>query len=606
MFKNHSYYFFLVLTTVFCFSETQAQTTVQKIENNWTILVDGSPFEIKGATFGYGDDVENYDTYFKDLNFLGVNCIRTWATGENTKQLLDAAHKYNVKVMVGIWMRHGRPGMEDDDSFNYLEDKEGAEDMYVNAINTVEEYKNHPAVLTWGIGNEVYLNMATDEEKEAYSKLLERICSQIKTLDPNHPITSVEAWTFGFKWWQKYVPSIDIYGLNSYGAGAGYLASELEKTGVDKPYVITEFGVTGEWDIKNEKHGIKVEPNDQQKYESISKGYQDWIISKPANIGVFVFHYADGDKFISPWLFTHYKKMYRPQYWAIRKAYTGSEPKNNVPVIETFTLPDVTRKSGTWIPVTLKTSDVENEKLSISFNYNQRTGSRKRRDQINPLNFRGNLIEGYEIQLPKEDGAIKVYVNVKDTYNNVGIASTSILVFDEEAKKIKYKVPKVTLPFYVYKDGIENPFAPSAHMGNYKAMSVDTKNKTEVYSGTAALKISYNQEYDWYGLGLVDPANDWGDILGGYNFTGATKFSFWAKASKKNVTAKIGFGLIGKDKPYPDTAKRVIEVKLGTKWKKYTINLKKLDLSCIRSGLVLFSSSYGSYQDIFIDEVVFE
>ena len=38
--------------------------------------------------------------------------------------------------MVGIWMRHGRPGMEDDDSFNYLEDKEGMEDMYKNAIKT--------------------------------------------------------------------------------------------------------------------------------------------------------------------------------------------------------------------------------------------------------------------------------------------------------------------------------------------------------------------------------------------------------------------------------------------------------------------------------------
>ena len=107
--------------------------------------------------------------------------------------------------------------------------------MHENAIQVVNQYKNHPAVLTWGIGNEVYLNMATDPEKEAYSKLLEKICRKIKEIDPNHPITSVEAWTFGIKWWEQYVPSIDIYGINCYGPGANVLPDELKKLGVNKP-----------------------------------------------------------------------------------------------------------------------------------------------------------------------------------------------------------------------------------------------------------------------------------------------------------------------------------------------------------------------------------
>ena len=234
-----------------------AQTSVKKVNDRWVLLVDQKPFDIKGVTFGY-NDAENYDSYFKDLKFLGVNTIRTWGTDENTPKLLDAAEKYGIKVMVGIWMRHGRPGMEGDDSFDYLTDTKGMEVMYNNAIETVETFKNHPAVLTWGIGNEVYLNIATDKEKLVYSKLLERICSEMKLLDPNHPITSVEAWTFGLAWWETYVPSIDIYGLNSYGAGVGFLQDELNKRNIDKPYVITEFGVTGEWDIKNEKMELKL------------------------------------------------------------------------------------------------------------------------------------------------------------------------------------------------------------------------------------------------------------------------------------------------------------------------------------------------------------
>jgi len=604
--KKRNCFTFFILSFCFFSYQLDAQTTISKTDDNWNLMIDGKPFDIKGATFGYVNDVDNYKTYFEDLKFLGVNTIRLWATNESTGKLLDVADSYGIKVMVGIWMRHGRPGMEDDDSFNYLKDKEGMEAMYTNAIKTVETYKNHPAVLTWGIGNEVYLNMATDAEKEAYSKLLERICKDIKKIDTNHPITSVEAWTFGLDWWQKFVPSIDIYGLNSYGAGANYLAEELEKRGIDKPYILTEFGVTGEWDIKAEKNGIKIEPTDQEKYDAIVNGYRDWITSKPSCLGVYVFHYANGNQFLSPWLFTHFKGMRRPQYWAIREAYTGKKPIHVIPKIKTFQLPDAEAKSQTWVPVALELLEADTDSLHISFSYNQRTGSRKRRDQINILNFRGNITDGFEIQLPKEHGALKVYVIIEDAFNNAGVASTSIVVSDDKAKLKKYLVPKVELPFYVYKDGNDMPYAPSGYMGNYKSMSVDLHHKTEAHSGTSAIKINYNSDHDWYGVGFVDPANDWGDILGGYDISEAEKFTFWAKASKKNVSAKIGFGLIGKDKPFPDTSKKTIEIKLSTTWKKYTIKTKDLDLSCIRSGLVVFSSSSRTPQDIYIDDVVFE
>ena len=583
-----------------------SQTTVKKLDSNWMLLVDNQPFDIKGVTFGYDQDVDNYESYFKDLKSLGVNTIRTWNTGENTQKLLDVAQNHAIKVMVGIWLRHGRPGMEADDSFNYLEDIQGMNEMYNDAINAVKKYKNHPAVLTWGVGNEVYLNIATDEEKEAYSVFLEKVCSKIKELDPTHPITSVEAWIFGLDWWQKLVPSIDIYGINCYGAGANVLPEEFKKKGVDKPYIITEYGVTGEWDVQEDKNGIKIEPNDTQKYDAIASGYHNWIKNKSGNLGVYVFHYANGNNFASPWLLMKHKDMYRPQYWAVREAYTGKKPINNVPIINSFKLPDTQIKSETWIPVSLEVADIENEELDISFYYNQRTGSRKRRDQLNKLNFKGNINDGFQIQLPKEDGAIKVYVNVRDTFKNIGIASTSIIIKNDKPIASKYLVPKVNLPFYVYRDGDDMPFIPSGLMGNYKSVSVDNHNKEHVHSGKSSIKISYNQEYDWYGVGFVDPPNDWGDMLGGFNISGAKKFSFWAKASKKNVIATIGFGLIGKDKPYPDTAKKSIEIKLTTKWKKYSINLKKLDLSCIRSGLVLFSSSYGTPQDIYLDEVMFE
>ncbi|GAA4803014.1 glycoside hydrolase family 26 protein [Litoribaculum gwangyangense] len=185
-------------------------------------------------------------------------------------------------------------------------------------------------------------------------------------------------------------------------------------------------------------------------------------------------------------------------------------------------------------------------------------------------------------------------------------ATKSILKEYDESAKDDLVVKKMDLPFYVYQDGENNPYFPSAYMGNYKAIKVDLKNKEDVYAGTYALKLSYSDDYEWYGLGLVTPPNDWGDIEGGYDLSGTSQFSFWAKASEKNLNATVGFGLIKKDKPYPDSAIEHIEIKLTTKWKKYTIKLKNQDMSCIRSGLVVFSSAYGKPHDIYIDDVVFE
>ncbi len=595
--------FFSILLTL----NIQAQTTIKQINGKWTFLIEGKSFEVKGATFGYDKDVNNYIKHFQELNNLGVNTIRTWGTGEHTRKLLDVAHKYNIKVMLGIWMRHGKPGMEADDSFDYVNDSIGKETMYKNTLSIVEKYKNHPAILTWGVGNEVYLNMATDKEKIAYSKLLERICFQIKKIDENHPVTSVEAWTFGVDWWLKYVPSIDIFGINTYGAGANILPQELAKKGVKKPYVITEFGVRGEWEIKKDKNGVIPEPTDQEKYDAIVKGYSEWIKPKPNCLGVYVFHYANDNRHVAPWLLTHFKSMTRPQYWAIREAYTGKKPINNVPIIKSFQLLENNIKSETWVAVKLDAIDIENEALTISFYYNQRTGSRKRKDQLVKLQSRGNLSEGIEIKLPKENGGIRVYAVVSDTYNNAGIATTSISVIDKEAAKRKFLVPKAKLPFYVYKDNSNLPYVLAAYMGDYKTIDVNLNNTGTVKSGKNAIKISFKGKNEWYGLGFVDPANDWGDILGGYNISGAKTFSFWAKASYDNLKVKAGFGLIEKgDKPFPDSSKKIEELSLTTQWKKYSIKLKKLDLNCIRSGFVIFVSGEGMSHTIFIDEIVFE
>ncbi|MEM9052595.1 MAG: hypothetical protein AAGC47_11120, partial [Bacteroidota bacterium] len=150
------------------------------------------------------------------------------------------------------------------------------------------------------------------------------------------------------------------------------------------------------------------------------------------------------------------------------------------------------------------------------------------------------------------------------------------------------------------------PYVFSGYMGNYDAMKVDFEHSENVHSGETAVKISYSAVDNWFGLGYVDPPNDWGDMLGGYNVEGAKTFSFWARASRVGVRANMGFGLLEPDNKFYDTAIKMKERNLSTEWTKYTYDVRDLDLSCIRSGFVIFSTGVGAPFDIYIDDIVFE
>jgi hypothetical protein len=598
----------LAFSFLFCYQQevNASESTVKKIDGQWKLLVDGKPFTVKGATFGRPYTKDNIGIFMKDLKSLGVNTIRTWGTGKETQLLLDSANAYGIKVMVGIWMRHGRPGMEGDDSFDYINDKKGREAMFKDAVDAVKLYKNHPAVLIWGVGNEVTLNLATDPEKKAYAQFLETVIQAIKAEDTRHAVASVSAWTFDWKWWKEFTPSLDIYGINVYGGGANQIPDEETKLGVDKPYLICEYGVNGEWEAKPDKNGLLVEPNDKQKYDVIAKGYSEWIASKPSCLGVYVFHYGNGTDHGAVWLNMYFNNCYRPAYWATREAYTGRKPLNYIPEISVFSLPDQPKAAGEWIPVKLQIDDAEKDSLQISFHYNQRTGSRTRRDQINILEFRGNLKTGYEILLPRENGLIKVYVFAKDSYNNLGIAQTSFVI--DNGRNTDRLIPgaKVTLPFYVYDEGKQYPYLPTGYMGDFQQLKVDGENKEQVHTGSSALKISYTNSGGWYGLAFVDPPDDWGDRAGGFNLMQATKLTFWAKASTDALSGTFGLGMIGNDKPFYDTGKKSEKFQLTREWKKYEIDIKGMDLRCIKTGFIMYLGGIGESYSFWLDDIRYE
>ena len=108
-------------------------------------------------------------------------------------------------------------------------------------------------------------------------------------------------------------------------------------------------------------------------------------------------------------------------------------------------------------------------------------------------------------------------------------------------------------------------------------------------SGKTCIKIEYEiacskDNQKWAGIYWLNPPNNWGSRKGGFDLTGATKLTFWAKGEKGEERIeefKIG-GLNGE---YPDSDTAVIgPVLLTNEWQQYTIDLRGKDLSYVSGG----------------------
>ena len=143
---------------------------------------------------------------------------------------------------MGIWLGHERHG------FRY-NDADQVARQYEQAMATILRFRDHPALLMWGIGNE--MEGYEKGDNAAIWSAINNIASMVKKLDPNHPTMTVIAEIGGdkVKNVHRLCPDIDVVGINSYG-GAATIPQRYRKAGGVKPYVLTEFGPPGRGKVR--------------------------------------------------------------------------------------------------------------------------------------------------------------------------------------------------------------------------------------------------------------------------------------------------------------------------------------------------------------------
>lgn len=294
------------------------------------LLRNGQPYFINGAG-GIG--------HLEDLVKAGGNSIRTWGieqldAPDGGKNLLDRAHELGLSVCVGLWVQHERHGFSYDDPAAVQKQRE-------EIRAAVRKYRNHPAVLLWGLGNEME-GPTSDGSDPRIWKELENLARIVKEEDPDHPVMTVIASAIPTKirGIKEHYPSIDILGVNSYGGAMG-VGNALQSERWEKPFALTEFGPLGHWEVGKTSWGAPIEPSSRDKaatyYVTKTKVVED---GKGKCVGTYVFLWGQKQEVTSTWYGMFLKTGEKlPAVDAMTMAWTGKWPENRSPKVLTFESP---------------------------------------------------------------------------------------------------------------------------------------------------------------------------------------------------------------------------------------------------------------------------
>ena len=582
----------LLLVVMLCNTTARAEAIpveLKKTDKGWQLLRDGKPYFIRGAGGSAG---------LQKLAAAGANSVRTWGS-DDIGDLLDEAHALGLSVTVGIWLGHERHG------FDYNDDAQ-VKAQLESARKAVMRYKDHPAVLLWGVGNE--MEGFDSGDNPAIWKAVNDIASMIKELDPAHPTMTITAEIGGgrISSIEKYGTAIDIHGINAYG-GSPSIPERYRAAGAKKPYILTEFGPPGEWEVAKNDWDAAYELTSTEKAQRYREIYQQAVLAAPGlALGSYVFIWGHKMEATATWF-----GMFLPDgsplaaVDVMTELWSGQPPDNLAPAVKPLLVKGESQLDpGSELQVASEIKDPEAGEVTVQWVLRrEQQGEQIGGDYRAMLpDIEDAIIEsrtdGAVVRMPEEPGAYRLYLYVYDDAGNAATANVPLLVKGEA---------RTAMPLLVYEDGFDGmPWAPSGWMGSYEELQLDGDYADNPHRGDACIKMRYQGKFGWVGVAWQHPSNNWGDTDGGFDVSSATALEFWARGKWGGEHVSAGVGLIGKDKPYPDSGLATIDdIVLEKAWKKYLIPLDDIDLSSIKTGFYISIKGQQTSVTVYLDSIRF-
>jgi hypothetical protein len=407
-----------------CTLASLAAATPSKVEiisspRGHVLHVNGQPFWVKGV---------GGTSHLKLLRDLGGNAIRTWGA-DDLLPLLDEAHTLGLKVVVGIWLGHERHG------FNYQNPEQVAR-QYRQATDAIDRYKHHPAVLAWGLGNEVELDSGGGNA--AIWSHIQAIAAYAKRVDPHHPTMTVIAELGGPKVPAIHAlcPDIDIIGINSYGAAAS-VPQRYRQLGGTKPYMITEFGPVGTWEVAKTAWGAPPEPTSTQKAAQYRRAYELGVLAEKGqlSLGSFAFVWGDKQEATATWfgmLLADGSRVAAAD--TMSELWTAQPVPNRSPVISPIQTITTTAAPGQLLRATIDVKDPEGDPLQAEWylkfetrDYGVGGDAEATPEHVRDAVVRSKLGSAL-LRMPDRPERYRLFVTVRDGQGGAATANIPLLV----------------------------------------------------------------------------------------------------------------------------------------------------------------------------------
>lgn len=310
-----------------------SHVSIQRHQGRHEVFVNGQLFPLKGVGINYVDG-HNY----RALAEAGGNAFRTWSTEYATEDLA-AAKELGLMVAMGIDLQKELHG------FDYT-DKQAVKAQFDSAIQQVEQFKDHPNLLFWVVGNE--LNLLLDESGQlldvnpaAYDALNDLVRA-IQAIDPNHPVTTTFAGAqpSHLQTALERAPTLDFVSIQVYG-GLSDVPEMIQASGVKKPFVVTEFGPSGHWERPATAWGREIEEPDGEKARVFAQRMQQGLLEDPTGqlLGGFAFEWGQKQERTPTWYGMFHKSgEATARIDELTKFWTGAYPENRAPLVHDIRL----------------------------------------------------------------------------------------------------------------------------------------------------------------------------------------------------------------------------------------------------------------------------
>ncbi len=277
----------------------------------------GQPYFVKGAG-GRGS--------LEQLAARGANSIRTWDT-HGLGATLDHAESLGLTVSAGLWL-------EPEAGWFSYENTDHCDKQAERVRKQVMLHRDHPALLAWGLGNEV----EGDGTNAAYWRQLDRLARLVRELDPAHPTFTAIAGMNPAKaaGMDAHAPHLDYVGINTYGAIFS-LRRQLGELGWKRPWMLTEWGPRGFWEVPKTTFGAPLEQTSSEKAVMIRKAYQNVITSGGGCLGSYIFVWGWKFEATATWfgIFTHEDESTATAD-TLQEMWSDTHPANQAPAIESL------------------------------------------------------------------------------------------------------------------------------------------------------------------------------------------------------------------------------------------------------------------------------